>query len=66
MEDENFMNNFVGVFPAVRMTKFIYYTAMINEKSVKYSFLIASTGESKNDGTYYWSILDVQSKKDFS
>ena len=36
IDDEDLGNNFVGVFPADKMTKFIDFKQMILEKTAKY------------------------------
>ena len=56
------MKNFVGVFPANHMKKFINFKSMISEKTGKYPFLIANTDSSDKDGTNWWSILDIEPK----
>ena len=58
------MKNFVGVFPANHMNKFINFKSMICEKSGKYPFLIVNTDSSDKDGTHLWSILNIKPKID--
>ena len=47
------------------MTKFIDYKQLINQKTGKYLFLISNTGDSTKGGEHWWSILDIEPKKDF-
>ena len=56
--------NFVGVFPANHMNRFIDYKTMISEKKGKYPFIIANTDSSDKDGTHWWSIMNIESKAD--
>ena len=63
MTDNNDLDDsFVGVFPSSRMNKFFDVTKMMKEK--KYRFLIANTDRSDKPSTHWWSILDIDSKKD--
>ena len=62
LQDDAIMKNFVGVFPANHMKKFINFKSMISEKTGKYPFLIANTDSSDKDGTNWWSILDIEPK----
>ena len=59
INDSHFSNNFVGVFPSDKMTKFIDYKQLINQKTSKYPFLISNTEDSTKDGEHWWSILDI-------
>ena len=56
-------DNFVGVFPSNKMNNFFVVTKMMKGK--KYPFLIVNTDRSDKPGTHWWSILDIDSKKDF-
>ena len=62
--DNDLTNNFVGVFPSNCMNKFIDHAAMMTEKRGKYPFIIANTDTSSNQGTHWWSILDIEPKTD--
>ena len=42
----------------------IDYKQLINQKSGKYPFLISNTEDSTKDGELWWSILDVEPKKE--
>ena len=64
IRDNDLKDNFVGVFPSNRMSKFINHSAMISSKKGKYSFVIANTDVSEKGGTYWWSIPDIEPKTD--
>ena len=63
LNDEDIMKNFVGVFPANRMNKFINFK-VISEKTGKYPFFIANTDSLDKNGAHWWSILDIEPKTD--
>ena len=63
IDDEDLLNNFVGVFPSNYMNKFINHVAMI-EDSVKFLFIIANTDASNKPGVHWWSILDIEPRTD--
>ena len=46
------------------MIKLIEYKQLINKKTGKYPFLIFNTDDSTKSGGHWWSILDVEPKKD--
>ena len=54
--------NFVGVFPANHMNRFIDYKTMISEKKAKYPFIIANTDSSDKNGTHWWNSLDIEQR----
>ena len=54
--------NFVGVSPSDKMIIFFFIKII---KGKKYPFLIANTGRFDEQGTHWWSILDIDGKKDF-
>ena len=56
-------DNFVGVFQSNKMNKFFDVTKM--KKGKKYLFLIVETDRTDKPGTHWWSILDIDPKKDF-
>ena len=64
INDEDLSNNFVAEFPSDKMRKFIDYKQLINQKTGKYPFLISNTGDSTKGGEHWWSILDIEPKKD--
>ena len=64
IDDEDLNNNFVGVFPADKMTKFIEFKQLIQEKIAKYPFIIANNENSSKNGEHWWSILDIEPKKE--
>ena len=61
--DEGLLENFVGVFPSNRMSRFINHAAMISE-SGKYLLVIANTDADNKPGVHWWSILDIEPKND--
>ena len=46
------------------MTKFIDFKQMFQEKNAKYPFIIANTDDSGKEGKHWWSILDIEPKKE--
>ena len=53
IDDPDINDNFVGVFPANQMNRFIDYKTMISEKKKgKHLFIIANTDSSDKDGTH--------------
>ena len=65
IDDPDINGNFVGVFPANQMNRFIDYKTMISEKKGKYAFIIANTDSSDKDGTHWWRTLDIEPQTDF-
>ena len=57
------LKTWVGVFPSDKMNRFFYFKKMMKGK--KYPFLIPNTDRSDKEGTHWWSILDIDGKKDF-
>ena len=55
INDEDLNDNFVGVFPANEINRFIDYKLMISEKKGKYA---------DKGGTHWWSILDIEPRTD--
>ena len=53
LENDDIMKNFVGVFLAYHMNKFIDLKAMISEKNWEITFLIVNTDSSDKDGTHW-------------
>ena len=60
--DEDLLEYFVGVFPSNDINKFINHAAMISDKR-KYPFIIANTDASNKPGVHWWSILDIDPRK---
>ena len=60
LNDDDITKNFVGIFPAHHMSKFIDFKSMISEKTGKYHFLIVNTDSSDKGSTNWWSILDIE------
>ena len=52
ISDGDLNDNFVGVFPSNRMSKFINHSAMISSKKGKYPFVIANTDIIEKGGTH--------------
>ena len=63
IDDQDLLDNFVGVFPSNYMNKFINHVAMI-EDSGKFPFIIANTDSSKKSAMHWWSILDIEPRTD--
>ena len=63
IDDEDLLNNFVGVFPSNYMNKFINHAAMI-EDSGKFPFIIANIDASNKPDVHWWSILDIEPRTD--
>ena len=59
INDEDLNDNFVIVFPANEMIRFIDYKSMISGKKGKYPFIIANTDICDKIGMHWWSILDI-------
>lgn len=52
IKDTNINDNFVGIFPANRMNRFIDYKSVISYKKGKYPFMIVNTNSSDKGGRY--------------
>ena len=63
IDDEDLLDNFVGVFPSNYMNKLINHAAMI-EDSGNYPFIIANTDSADKPGEHWWSILDIKPRTD--
>ena len=63
IDDQDLLDNFVGVFPSNYMNKFINHAAMI-EDSGKFPLIIANTDSSEKSGMHWWSILDIEPRTD--
>ena len=61
--NSDLLQNFVGVFSSDKMNKFLDFKKIMKGK--KYPFLIANTDRSDKQDTHWWSILDIDGKKDF-
>ena len=46
------------------MNKFIDHAVIMKEKKRKYHFIIANTEDCSNQGTHWWSILDIERQTD--
>ena len=63
IDDQDLLNNFVGIFPSKYMNKCINHVAMTND-SGKFPFLIANTDDGSKSGIHWWSILDIEPRTD--
>ena len=63
IDNNNLDENFVGVFPSNNINKFFDIAKMMKGK--KKPFLIGNTDRSDKPGTHWWSILDIDLKRDF-
>ena len=61
--NQDLLKHFVGVFPSDKMNRFFNFKEMM--KGEKYPFLIMNTDRSVKQGMHWWSILDIDGKKDF-
>ena len=64
INDPDTDDNFVGVFPANNMNRFIDYKSLISEKKGKYPFIIANKDSSDKAGMHWWSMLDIEPRTD--
>ena len=53
LNNDDLNENSVGVFPANHMSKFIDFKSLISEKK-----------QERRKGTHWWSILDIEPKRD--
>ena len=63
IDEEDLLNNFVGVFPSNYINKFINHEAMI-EDSGKFPFITANADGSDKPGVHWQSILDIEPRAD--
>ena len=63
IDDEDLLDNFIGMFPSDYMNKFINHAAMIEERG-KFPFIIANTDASDKPGVHWQSILDIEPRTD--
>ena len=66
INDTGIDDNFVGVFPANRMNRFMNYKFIISETKGKYLFMIANTDSSDKGETYWQNISEIYPKTDLS
>lgn len=62
--DQDIERNFVGIFLANHMNRFIDYKTMISEKKRKYPFMIENKDSSNKESTHCLSIMDIDPKID--
>ena len=63
-KDDDLKENFVGVFPSNYINKFISFHQMAREKTKKYPFIIMNTDRANEQGTHWWSFLDLHPRKE--
>ena len=61
INDQDLKDNFVGVFPANYMNRFINYKTMISEEKTNNP---SNTDSSEKGGMHWWSILDIELQTD--
>ena len=64
IDDEDLLQNFVGVSPSNKMNRFINHVAMISDNDIKYPFVIANTDAEGKPSVHWWSILDIEPRND--
>ena len=64
IDDPDINGNFMTVFPANHINRFIDYKSMISEEKSKYLFIIADNHSSDKNDKHWWSILDFEPKTD--
>ena len=63
IDNEDLLENFIGVFPSNYMNKFINHVAKMSDRG-KYPFIIANTDASDKPGVHWWSILYIEPRND--
>ena len=53
--NEEFKKNFIGVFPANYINKFISFHDLLIESGAYYPFVIRNTDRAYKKGTHWWS-----------
>ena len=64
INDKDLSDNFVRVFPANEMNRFVDYKLTTSEEKGKYALLKANADSSDKGGTHWWSILDIEPRTD--
>ena len=63
--NDDLVDNFVGVFSSDKMNKFIDFHGLMKEKSnAKYPFLISNTNRAGTTGTHWWGIVDIHPRSE--
>ena len=62
--NEDLKQNFIGVFPANYINKFINLHDILIGSDASYPFVITNTDRADKKGTYWWSFLDLYPKKE--
>ena len=63
-EDDDFKNNFIGVFSSNQIFRFINFHKLINEKNVQHPFMIMNTDRDNKKGTHWWRFLEFYTRRD--
>ena len=63
-EDDDFKNNFIGVFSSNQIFRFINFHKLINEKNVQHPFMIMNTDRDNKKGTHWWRFLEFHTRRD--
>ena len=63
-EDDDFKNNFIGVFSSNQIFRFINFHKLINEKNVQHPFMIMNTDSDNKKGTHWWRFLEFHTRRD--
>ena len=61
--NEGLKRNFMGVYWADSITKYVNFYDIIKEKRAKCPFTIFNTDRENKPGTHWWSFLDIHQKK---
>lgn len=65
-DNEDLKKNLMGVYSSNNFIKYINFHDVSKEKKVKYPFAIFNTDNTdrnKKPGTYWWSFLDIEPRK---
>ena len=65
LNNEDINNNFVCIFSANQMNRFIDYKAMISKKKSSHPFNITNTDSSDKSHTHGWRIMDIEAQAEF-
>ena len=61
--DDDLKANFIDVFPSNHTFRFLNFTDLVREKKAHYPFMIMNTDRSGQEGTHWWSFLEISSKE---
>ena len=62
-EDDDFKNNFVGVFPSDYVNRFTQFHVLMEQKQSPSIIVIVNTERAGEEGEYCWSFLDLDPPK---